>query len=169
VAEVTPPAKPKKPLLARKSPALPVVTTPPSAVAEVTPPPAKVAPKKPAKPALARKTPPKSPATPPAPVMAQATPPVLAAPPAQATAAASASSEALAQNIPATASNSPPVGVRFYSIDRDYGDRPDPIAMPQDRPMVLVGPPADEPPPKPDDQGDGDKSADPSDQPDAIF
>ena len=33
-----------------------------------------------------------------------------------------------------------PVKARFYSLHRDYGDAPDPIALPQSRPMVLVGP-----------------------------
>jgi hypothetical protein len=53
---------------------------------------------------------------------------------------------------------SPTVHVRFYSVDRPYGLTPDRIAMPDKRPMVLVGPPdgsASQSPP-----GDGDGAAD---------
>jgi hypothetical protein len=36
---------------------------------------------------------------------------------------------------------SPRVGVRLYSLHRQYGMTPDPIALPAKRPMVLIGPP----------------------------
>jgi hypothetical protein len=35
---------------------------------------------------------------------------------------------------------SAPVRARFYSLHRDYGDAPDPVALPPARPMVLIGP-----------------------------
>jgi len=43
----------------------------------------------------------------------------------------------------AGASNAVPV--RYYSLHRAYGMTPDPVPTPQDRPMVLIGPP-DNPP-----------------------
>ena len=37
------------------------------------------------------------------------------------------------------------MGVRFYSLHREYGITPDPVPTPQDRPMVLIGPPDNAP------------------------
>jgi hypothetical protein len=53
----------------------------------------------------------------------------------------------------------PPTGVRFYSLHREYGMTPDPIAAPQDRPMVLIGPPDNPPQQSQDDAQDGQKAA----------
>ncbi len=67
-------------------------------------------------------------------------PSVPAAPPMQVMAAAEAPTPATPA-AEAAATPSTPVHAHFYSLHRDYGDTPDPIAMPVDRPMVLVGPP----------------------------
>jgi hypothetical protein len=85
---------------------------------------------------------PAAPAPPPAPVaMAAPTPrPTPPLPPAQ----SAPQPQALAQNTP-PASASAPVHARFYSLHREYGMTPDPVTLPADRPMVLVGPP-DNPP-----------------------
>ena len=61
-------------------------------------------------------------------------------------------------------SDSSRVPPRLYSLHREYGMTPDPIAMPKDRGMVLVGPPDEAKKETPDDaaaaeNGDSDKSA----------
>jgi len=63
---------------------------------------------------------------------------------------------ALAASQPAPPAPSPPVGVRYYSVMRDYGMSPDPVPTPTDRPMVLIGPPADAPPSHGDGADDSD-------------
>jgi hypothetical protein len=47
----------------------------------------------------------------------------------------------VAMAAPPPAPPSPPVRAHFYSLHRDYGDAPDPIALPTARPDVLIGPP----------------------------
>jgi hypothetical protein len=57
--------------------------------------------------------------------------------------------------------------VRFYSLHRAYGLTPDPIEMPERRPMVLIGPPDHASAPSQDDNDasdDGDKPAAKPDQ-----
>jgi hypothetical protein len=70
------------------------------------------------------------PAAPPG-AQAMSTPP--AGPPAPSQAASAAPS--------AQADASTQLGVRFYSLHRDFGLTPDPDPTPTDHPMVLVGPP----------------------------
>jgi len=146
---VAPPAEqapPPQPISAAPPPPAPaVVQAPPPAVAIAAPQPA-VAPPQPAAPA---------------PAVAAASPP-------------NAPAQTLAQSDSAApASPSAPVGVRYYSVLRDYGVTPDPVTVPADRPMVLIGPAADAAPPKSDDSGDSGKSSNDGDgsdtPPDAIF
>jgi hypothetical protein len=94
---------------------------------------------------------------------AAASPPATApaAPSAQAAAAPAAPAVAspapmalAASQQPAPPAASPTVGVRYYSVMRDYGMAPDPVETPTDRPMVLIGPP-DPPPASQGDDGDG--------------
>jgi len=90
------------------------------------PPPAAYAPDVRPAPPVAMSAPPPAPASPPPVQLAQAAPPA------------------------ATASASPHVSARYYSLHREYGMTPDPVTLPADRPMVLVGPP-DNPPAQPSD------------------
>lgn len=64
-----------------------------------------------------------------------------AAPAPAASSQAAPAPAALAQNPSPPPYSSAPVRVRFYSLHRAYGLRPDPIAMPKRRPYVLIGPP----------------------------
>ncbi|MBV9995062.1 MAG: hypothetical protein JO127_07605 [Caulobacteraceae bacterium] len=98
-----------------------------------------------------------APAPPPAPTPAPAPAPLAALPPPEAAPAsgappstiaeppARAASPALAQNTAAPAAAAgparPSVGVRFYSVLRDYGMQPDRVETPVNRPLVLIGPP----------------------------
>jgi hypothetical protein len=75
-------------------------------------------------------------AAPTAPTMTAATPPPPRPPVAPFRALAQNNAAPTAGPAPA----SPPVGVRFYSVLRDYGLSPDPVTPPADRPMVLIGP-----------------------------
>jgi hypothetical protein len=81
--------------------------------------------------------PPASPQIAPPPVApppsAAATPTAPTAPPGQAQAASAPP--------PAQADASTQLGVRYYSLHRDFGLTPDPDPAPTDHPLVLVGPP----------------------------
>jgi hypothetical protein len=52
------------------------------------------------------------------------------------------------------------VHARFYSLHREYGDTPDAITMPVNRPPVLIGPSQAATAPAPDVGGDGGAGAD---------
>jgi ribonuclease E len=96
------------------------------------------------------------PETRPAQIAVSATSPAAAPAPSPAEAPA----QALAQNdTPPAASASSTTGVHYYSLHREYGLTPDPVATPKDRPMVLIGPPDDPTPPKQDDADDAGPSA----------
>jgi hypothetical protein len=101
---------------------------PPPAYSEPLPPPLPPAPAAYVQPASA-------PAPPPAPVAMAAPAPRPGPAPSQ--------PQTLAQNTPPAASA--PVSARFYSLHREYGMTPDPVTLPTERPMVLVGPPDDAP------------------------
>jgi hypothetical protein len=47
-----------------------------------------------------------------------------------------------------------PTGAHFYSLHREYGLTPDAVVTPKDRPMVLIGPPDDQPAQKQDNADD---------------
>jgi len=59
---------------------------------------------------------------------------------AQATPATPAAQTQVAMVAPPPAPPAAPVKARFYSLHRDYGDTPDPVALPAARPPVLIGP-----------------------------
>ncbi|MFI4936848.1 MAG: hypothetical protein ACHP7N_19770, partial [Caulobacterales bacterium] len=116
-------------------------------------------------------------AQPPTPQPVAVAAPPAAAPAAPAPVAAAATPAApvqkFAQNTapapPLASSASPPVKVRFYSLHRDYGDAPDPIAMPKDRPLVLVGPADDAAAKSGDDQARAKAAAQSDLDPSEIF
>jgi len=98
--------------------------------------------------------------------------PVRQRPPAQlavstppaATAQAQSSAQRLSQNeTPAAPAASQaglqPTGAHFYSLHREYGLTPDAVVTPKDRPMVLIGPPDDQPAQK-QDSADGNGGTD---------
>ncbi|HEY2708018.1 MAG TPA: hypothetical protein VGI95_08185 [Caulobacteraceae bacterium] len=58
---------------------------------------------------------------------------------------------------PAAAAPSAQTPVHFYSLHREYGMTPDPVATPTDRPMVLIGPADNSSPQSQDDAQDGQK------------
>ncbi|HEY5072480.1 MAG TPA: hypothetical protein VII63_10665 [Caulobacteraceae bacterium] len=65
----------------------------------------------------------------------------------------------------ASTTSTAPVRPRFYSLHRAYGDRPDAVAIPIDRPPVLIGP-AD---PEPSSAGDDSASGAGQPAPPAVF
>ena len=93
-------------------------------------------------PSSAQNAPPPS-APPPSAPPPSAPPPCAPPPSAQAmTAPPPAPAQAASAPPPAVQANgSPQLGVRFYSLHRDFGLTPDPDPTPTDQPMVLVGPP----------------------------
>jgi hypothetical protein len=120
------------------------MTAAPAAAQPVAPPVRSAAPTAQSAPAaFANRAPPKPPA------IANPAPPHLATP------QAPAAPQAAAPQAPPSA----PVGVRFYSLHRDYGMTPDPVPLPAARPPVLIAAPAGPPAQSQDDSDDGDKSA----------
>jgi hypothetical protein len=118
-----PPAEPQPAPAAYRPPPAPEAAPPPT-VAESAPAPY-IAPPAPAKPARRTRL-----------AAAAAAHPVTA--PAAAPDTAAAPTQSAEASVPAA---SPRTHVRFYSLHRAYGMTPDPIAMPTQRTMVLVGPP----------------------------
>ena len=56
------------------------------------------------------------------------------------------------------AAQSAPSKVHFYSLHREYGMTPDPIAAPTEHPMVLIGPSDSQTQQSQDDAQDGQKA-----------
>jgi hypothetical protein len=74
-------------------------------------------------------------------------------------AAETAAASAAAQQSGAPSDGRATVGARLYSLHREYGLDPDPVAVPKQRPLVLIAPPDPQPPDAHDDSDGSDDGA----------